>query len=43
MSWKKNHRIALTDKFSIVAAHHWSLLNPIIKEKQNHFFQSWDF
>jgi hypothetical protein len=23
MSWKKNHCIALTDKFSIVAAHHW--------------------
>jgi hypothetical protein len=23
MSRKKNHRIALTDKFSIIAAHHW--------------------
>jgi hypothetical protein len=24
MSRKKNHRIALTNKFSIIAAHHWS-------------------
>ncbi len=26
MSRKKNHRIALTDKFSIIAAHHCSQL-----------------
>ncbi len=26
MSRKTNHRIALTDKFSIIAAHHWELI-----------------
>jgi hypothetical protein len=50
MSRKKNHRIALTDKFSIIAAHHWQehtdtfhFSNCVAKIKaenaERHFFQ----
>ncbi len=46
MSRKKNHRIALTDKFSIIAAHHWYWNQVLVwcgKGEQNREFTLFSF